>query len=55
MRIAKGSGQSLFEVNQLIKQFSMMKNMMGSAKKMDKLAISLENMGMSIDDLNKLM
>ena len=55
MRIAKGSGQSLFEVNQLIKQFSMMKNMMGSAKKMDKLAKSLENMGMSIDDLNKLM
>lgn len=55
MRIAKGSGQSLFEVNQLIKQFSMMKNMMGSSKKMDKLAKSLENMGMSIDDLNKLM
>ena len=55
MRIAKGSGQSLFEVNQLIKQFSMMKNMMGSSKKMDKLTKSLENMGMSIDDLNKLM
>ncbi|MCZ9998514.1 hypothetical protein OFR28_09950 [Brachyspira hyodysenteriae] len=55
MRISKGSGQSVYDVNQLIKQFTMMKNMMGSTKKMDKLAKSLEGMGMSIDDLNKLM
>jgi len=55
VRIAKGSGTSVYEVNQLIKQFSMMKNMMGSTKKMNKLTKSLENMGMSIDDLNKLM
>ena len=55
MRISKGSGQSVYDVNQLIKQFNMMKNMMGSTKKMDKLAKSLEGMGMSIDDLNKLM
>lgn len=55
VRIAKGSGTNVYEVNQLIKQFSMMKNMMGSTKKMNKLTKSLENMGMSMDDLNKLM
>ena len=55
VRIANGSGTSVYEINQLIKQFSMMKNMMGSTKKMNKLAKSLENMGMSMDDLNKLM
>ena len=55
VRIANGSGTSIYEINQLIKQFSMMKNMMGSTKKMNKLAKSLENMGMSMDDLNKLM
>ena len=55
VRIANGSGTSVYEINQLVKQFSMMKNMMGSTKKMNKLAKSLENMGMSMDDLNKLM
>lgn len=55
MRIANGSGQSIYDVNQLIKQFTMMKNMMGSTKKMNKLAKSLEGIGMSIEDLNKLM
>ena len=55
VRIANGSGQSIYEVNQLIKQFNMMKNMMASTKKMDKIAKSLESMGMSIDDLNKFM
>lgn len=55
VRIAKGSGSSVYDVNQLVKQFSMMKSMMGSGKKMDKLAKSLEGMGMSIEDLNKLM
>ncbi len=55
VRIANGSGQSIYEVNQLIKQFNMMKNMMASTKKMDKIAKSLESMGMSMDDLNKFM
>lgn len=55
VRIAGGSGTSVYEVNQLVKQFSVMKNMMGSSKKMDKLAKNLEAMGMSMDDLNKLM
>lgn len=55
VRIAIGSGTSVYEVNQLVKQFGLMKNMMGSSKKMDKLAKSLGQMGMSVDDLNKLM
>ena len=55
IRISRGSGQSVYDVNQLIKQFNMMKNMMSSGKKMNKFTKALEGMGMSIDDLNKLM
>lgn len=55
MRIANGSGTNMFEVNQLIKQFDMVKNMMGSKNKMASLMKNMESMGLSMDDLNKLM
>lgn len=55
VRIANGSGQSIYDVNQLIKQFNMIKNIMYSTKKMDKLTKSLEKMGMSISNLSKFM
>lgn len=55
VRIANGSGTSVFEVNQLLKQYNMMKNMMGSSKKMDAMMKNMERMGISMDELNKFM
>ena len=44
-RIAAGSGRSLIEVNQLLKQFGMMKKMMGSKSKMKQMMQQMEAMG----------
>ena len=55
MRIANGSGTNMYEINQLIKQFDMVKNMLGSKNKMANLMKNMEGMGLSMDDLNKLM
>lgn len=55
MRIAKGSGTSIFDVNQLLKQFNQMKNMMGSKKKMDKMMKQVEQMGIDPGELQKMM
>lgn len=55
MRIAKGSGTSVYEVNQLLKQFGTVKGMLGSKKKMGKMLGAMENMGLSMDDVAKMM
>ena len=44
-RIAKGSGRTLIEVNQLIKQFGQMQKMMGSKSKMKQMMQQMEAMG----------
>lgn len=44
-RIAKGSGRTLIEVNQLLKQFGMMKKMMGSKSKMKQMMQQMEALG----------
>ena len=44
-RIAKGSGRTLIEVNQLIKQFGQMRKMMGSKSKMKQMMQQMEAMG----------
>ena len=43
-RIAKGSGRTLIEVNQLIKQFGQMQKMMGSKSKMKQMMQQMEAM-----------
>lgn len=55
MRIANGSGTNMYEVNQLFKQFDVVRSMLGSKNKMASLMKNMENMGLSMDDLNKLM
>ncbi|WP_411846498.1 signal recognition particle protein [Roseibacillus persicicus] len=44
-RIAKGSGRTLIEVNQLIKQFGQMQKMMGSKSKMKQMMQQMEALG----------
>jgi len=44
-RIANGSGRKILEVNQLLKQFSQMKKMMGSKSKMQKMMSQMGGMG----------
>lgn len=44
-RIAKGSGRTLIEVNQLLKQFGQMKKMMGSKSKMKQMMQQMEALG----------
>ena len=44
-RIANGSGRSLVEVNQLLKQFGMMRKMMKSKSKMKGMMQQLGSMG----------
>lgn len=44
-RIANGSGRTLIEVNQLIKQFGQMRKMMGSKSKMKQMMQRMEAMG----------
>ena len=45
-RIAKGSGTSVQEVNQLLKQFSQMKKMMKTMNKLNKKGMSMKNLPM---------
>ena len=44
-RIASGSGRTLIEVNQLIKQFGQMRKMMGSKSKMKQMMQQMEALG----------
>ena len=43
-RIAKGSGTSVREINQLIKQFDQMKKMMKSMSKMGKMGQAMQGL-----------
>lgn len=52
VRIAKGSGTSVYEVNRLLKQFNTMRNMMGSKKKMDRMMAGLERMGIDMNSMD---
>jgi signal recognition particle subunit SRP54 len=45
-RIAKGSGTSVTEVNQLLKQFGQMKKMMKTMNKLSDKGMSMKNMPM---------
>ena len=50
-RIAKGSGTSLMQVNQLLKQFNQMKQMFGSQSKMKQMMGAMGGMGGGMPDL----
>ncbi|MBI4977643.1 MAG: signal recognition particle protein [Spirochaetes bacterium] len=52
VRIAKGSGTTVYDVNQLIKQFNNLRNLMGSNKKMARMMGGLEKMGIDLNAMN---